>query len=761
MKKKLLHSILLGLLISGCSQEEILNNQPTYSNLPIVEAGFEQAESRTYIEDGKYLRWNKDDQISFFYKSTLNLQYHFDGNTGDNAGTFSPLNQVVGTGNDLSRNYAVYPYTSTAKISEGGIITTTLPSVQSYAENSFGLGANTMVAATQSADDTFLKFKNVGGYLKLQLYGDDVTIKSITLTGNANEKLAGEAVITPAYDQAPTISMTNNATNSITLDCGEGIEIGTTAEIATAFWVVVPPTTFVNGFTITIADTNNNEMTKSTSNEIVITRNEIKPMTAFEVETAETIPNNQIWYTSNDGNVVNPYKTDVFGANITSNLYENGKGIITFDGDVTTLGDFAFNACKSLATITIPGSITTIGYAPFQNCPVLEKFIGKYASDNGRCLIKDNTIVAYANASGSSYIIPDIVKKIEDRTFWECTGLTSVTIPESVETIGQSAFAGCTNLIDVIIPNSVTKIESSAFQYCKKIISIAIPNSITAIEYYTFANCESLTNIIIPNSVSEIKRWAMAHCYNLTDINIPNSVKTIADEAFYACENLANITIPDSVIKIGKSAFGFCRKLTSVSIGSSVTEIGELTFDRCSSLKKFEGKYAADNGRCLIKDNTIIAYAEASGTTYTIPNNVTKIGASVFSDCFNLESITIPNNVVVIEEYAFFRCENITNLIIPNSVTTIGEMAFAFCDGLNTVSIGDGIEDVGDEAFTDCYSLTSVYCMAVNPPKLGTSVFFANASNRKFYVPTESFSAYKTTNGWSTYASYITSHSFL
>ena len=63
------------------------------------------------------------------------------------------------------------------------------------------------------------------------------------------------------------------------------------------------------------------------------------------------IPSNEIWYTSSNGNVIKPYSgyfnsnataMQTFGANITSNTYENGVGVITFDGDVTTIGGSAF-----------------------------------------------------------------------------------------------------------------------------------------------------------------------------------------------------------------------------------------------------------------------------------------------------------------------------------------------------------------------------------------------------------------------------------
>lgn len=81
-----------------------------------------------------------------------------------------------------------------------------------------------------------------------------------------------------------------------------------------------------------------------------------------------SIPNNEIHYTSIDGNIVTPYKTNGFGANIVSNTYENGQGVITFDEPVTSIGDNAFRSCYSLTSIAISESVTTIGNSAFQQC---------------------------------------------------------------------------------------------------------------------------------------------------------------------------------------------------------------------------------------------------------------------------------------------------------------------------------------------------------------------------------------------------------
>ena len=331
MNKHLSLILLFAIVVSGCNQEEILRNESTNSRT--FTASFAQNESRTYIEEGNLLRWTTGDLISLFDSNTLNQQYKFDGKTGDNSGTFSNVETTFGTGNDLNCHYAVYPYNSNIEITESGIITATLPAEQNYAENSFGLGANTMVAVTENTDDTFLKFQNVGGYLKLQLYGDDMTVKSITLTGNKNEKLAGAATITAVYGQDPTISMANDATNSITLDCGEGVKIGASAETATAFWIVVPPTTFENGFEVTITDVNDNGMTKSTSNEISIVRNTIKPMEAFEVKTMTKIVAVDLGLSVKWAN-----------CNIGANSPEEYGNYFAW-GDIETKSDFYENNC--------------------------------------------------------------------------------------------------------------------------------------------------------------------------------------------------------------------------------------------------------------------------------------------------------------------------------------------------------------------------------------------------------------------------------
>lgn len=240
------------------------------------------ADSRVYVNEDLKVRWNAKDQVSIFAKNTANQQYEFQGEEGANAGYFDAVNASGATGDALSYNYAVYPYAEATTISTAGAISVTLPQEQAYRAGSFGLGANTMVSVTE---DNQLLFKNVGTYMTVSLYGSDLTVSRITLQGKANEKLAGMATVEMALGGDPTVAMGTgeNVFETVSIVCAEPVAIGTTAETATEFWFVLPPTRFTAGFTITVEDGEGNTYEKSTGKEFNLTRNRVLKMAAFEL----------------------------------------------------------------------------------------------------------------------------------------------------------------------------------------------------------------------------------------------------------------------------------------------------------------------------------------------------------------------------------------------------------------------------------------------------------------------------------------------
>ena len=191
---------------------------------------------------------------------------------------------------------------------------------------------------------------------------------------------------------------------------------------------------------------------------------------------------------------------------------------ITIPDSVTSIGYASFAYCVSISEIEIPENVEAVGYAAFVYCNSLSRFIGKYASLDGRYLSKNGELLAFAPSGLSEYILPD-----------------------TITSIGNEVFNGCSELKSITIPNSVTSIGEGAFFNCASLTSVTIGNSVTSIGLQTFSDCTSLTSVTIGNSVTSIGALAFFNCTSLKSITIPDSVTSIGEEAFYECTSLKTV----------------------------------------------------------------------------------------------------------------------------------------------------------------------------------------------------------------------------
>ena len=743
--------IVLGLLYLPYCQENLTDDYYDASfRGPKFRAGFVKSDVRTYINDEIELRWHSEDQISLFVGSTLNKRYKFDGETGDNAGYFSDISTpTFGTGNKVNRHYAVYPYNSTIRLSEDGVLTTIFPARQSYSKGSFGKGANMMVAVTADTDDYDLIFSNVGSYLRVCLWGEEQTVKTITVTSNGDEAIVGNAKVTPAYNSAPTCEMIGGA-NSVTLDCEEAVELSSSINTPTEFWIVLPPVTLSKGFSVKVTNKDNETQVFEVNKSFTFARNTYytltRELTLEDASSTQTPPNNEIWYTTSDGKVLNPYINDIpeltsetkdFGVNVISNTYVDGKGVITFDGDLTIVADFAFsssfaegkrltsislpnsiitigansfsgcinltdislskrldkislyafNNCTGLPSITIPNSVTTISHLAFCRCHNLKEFKGKYAFDGGRCLVQNGVIIAYASNSGTEYSIPDSIKAIGRDAFSYCNGLISVIIPENISRIGNGAFSFCDNLKNVSISNGVTAIEDDAFAYCKALESITIPITVASVGSEAFNYCRQLKSVyckplVAPKINSTEEYWrAFDNCHKDLVIYHPSSsrLKYSSGWGKYRCQE-----------------YDFNDKIDDPNIPNEIWYT--------STDGKIVQPYRTDAFGANIISNT---YSDGKGVI-KFDNDVYQIFNYTFYKCSNLKSIILPNSVESICEYAFRSASNLTSVTLPGSVAIIDNRAFYECANLEEVNLSEGVYQIGEFSFYKCTKLKRI-----------------------------------------------------
>ena len=542
MKKILLLSI--GIALSVACQQENAPGSPEQKKGADYLASLEcfDGSTKTSMTEDNSIVWTKGDQIAIFQGATVADTYQVkDQCDGTASGIFtlvsdnSEVNGEFSSGMEIPANIAVYPYSeglgcSSATVTDGGITATSytisgvqFPSVQQYQANSFPQESFAMVAVTSSMSDHNLRFRNVNGALKLQIRGRCV-VKSIKLEGNDNEKLAGASSIT-AYPgtTVPSIKMSSEATGAITLDCGEGVQLD--PSVPTIFIISVPPTVFSKGFTVTVVDTEGNEMPVRASVSNEIKRSSILKMPVVTVPIVSTETENIV------------FEDEVMKELCVKAFDTNGDGELSYTeaAAVTDLSKMTLTK-KTFKTFNEFQYFTSVKTVP------------------------------------SSY--------------FSTIGLREIIFPKSITTIGSSAFKGCVNLTAVVMNEGVKTINSEAFSGCTKMTSIYLPESVIYVGGGVFYGCSGLTKVEILGSIESFPSiyydGFFEGCSSLTSISIPESVTSIGESAFENSTSLTSVTIPESVTSIGNSAFKGCSSLTSTYIkATSLSTYGSDAFLDC------------------------------------------------------------------------------------------------------------------------------------------------------------------------------------
>lgn len=87
----------------------------------------------------------------------------------------------------------------------------------------------------------------------------------------------------------------------------------------------------------------------------------------------------------------------------------------------------------------------------------------------------------------------------------------------------------------------------------------------------------------------------------------------------------------------------------------------------------------------VILNGVLIKYM-GSGGDIIIPDSVTTIGQSAFSNCETITSVIIPDSVTSIEASAFLNCTNLSKAVFPDSIEIIDGGAF-YNTNLSEISI--------------------------------------------------------------------------
>lgn len=693
------------LMVAGCKRSLIEVDNPEES-VRLITARMESDNTTKTVLTGPvdgiyYPYWSKGDELAV-YADGVSAPDKYSLVEGEGSVTASFKGKVTG-----AKLFALYPYSFRSE--EGvtnGVMTLELPSVQVYKQGSFADDSYPMVAVSTTDE---LSFKNLCAVLKVSMTGESM-VKTIRFVAHDTQMMvSGKATVEMDYSSEPELVMSEEGKNEVVLQTS-GVQL--TMDEPTVFYIVIPAGTYKGGFSLEI-NTFTGIITKSTDADVSFSRSQLRAIPAFECTTSGTIdpdsiPSNQIWYKSIDGGIiVLSDNADAFDQHIVSNVYENGWGIITFEGpvkrvgtingwysaifqraidvrlpdSVEEIGNATFRG-SSISSFRTPDNLTKVGEIAFSECSNLTRIYGKGSTEDEKGLIlPDGTLVAYAMASlESDLVIPEGVKSISGELFRNCTSLESVSLPSSVEDIGDNAFAYCTSLREF-------RGESPVIYDSQTIISKA----------------------------GVLAGYAGK---GVTDYAIPYGVRL--ESAMCGFKDLKTVTFPDYL----KGTLSSC-------------------FADCDNLEFFYGPEASEDHHCWIINFMGIGLG-LWNITPVCPTDYAPKGfdaiVSLGASRLAIERLTLEDRVQMIDDYTLGPLMNLRYLRLPSSLRSLGR---------------DNIQYLT--------SLDSLFVRSYTPPTYSEDEWAINSSIReglRIFIPEGTMDLYSQAAGWSRYSSCLEEYKY-
>lgn len=211
---------------------------------------------------------------------------------------------------------------------------------------------------------------------------------------------------------------------------------------------------------------------------------------------------NQLWYWA-DSQV-----TLYSDANVTSHVFADGRGVITYDYDIAD----------------VPWSL--------RGTPI------------------------------TSVQVPETATSIGNSAFYQCSALVSAIMPDGITSIGTASF-WYSQVALTALPASLTAVGTNAFRACPLTLT-SLPSNLATIGNNAFYNCSSLAITEIPASVATIGTAAFTSCLGLTELTFFGTPTSIGATAFNACRNVATVRVPWSEGAVANAPWGLPNTATII-----------------------------------------------------------------------------------------------------------------------------------------------------------------------------------------------------
>lgn len=165
--------------------------------------------------------------------------------------------------------------------------------------------------------------------------------------------------------------------------------------------------------------------------------------------------------------------------------YANSIHSVIVQSGVQSVGNCAFMGLPKLTSVTLPASVQQIGNWAFFECTALTLLdlggtvsIGESAFESCKSLV--------------TVRLPETLKVLRYRAFYRCESLVSITVPENVTQMEPAVFAYCYSLRSAVILANIKELPLWTFYDCFALKNVSMTKNITSVGNEAFENCTEL-----------------------------------------------------------------------------------------------------------------------------------------------------------------------------------------------------------------------------------------------------------------------------
>lgn len=446
-----------------------------------------------------------------------------------------------------------------------------------------------------------------------------------------------------------------------------------------------------------------------------------------------------------------------------------------------SIGNYAFQYCSQLSTITLPDSVTHLGTRIFNHCSSLTSVVVERGVNQSLTQLQNNDVFANTPKELMIYVYDAIKHEYIKARYWrnlaeKIDSIETLRDEYSIEIINKAYHA--VNIVDYL---GVLNQSTSEFEDLRE--ELKLPETLNK-KPLGYADYEQKTFTHFINDFDYTLEFKSYQTNNLRPILLYDELgrehTVMVEDVVFVLEGVRilkylgaerNISLPAElqglpVLEIGGYSFNY--KLNSIQIPEGVLEIGDNAFRYSSSLASVNlplsliriGNYAfydTNISNLVFSNNTIEALNSS---------RLREIGNYAFYSNTLLGQVTVPPLVDRIGDYAFgsdgkrMQLEDVK--FLGEEMIEIGRFAFAKTN-IRTITLPSRLENIKDGVFKDCEYLVSVYMnddsdtsRIVNLENQATSLF-ENCDFVKVYVMDNKLAYYRNNENWSRYGSRILS----